>query len=71
MRKEIKREMGKLIRTSKVAEILGVSAQTVVNWSNSGTLKEFRRTPTGFRLYDEDEIKKLAERGAFMDEPKK
>lgn len=58
--------MAKFIRTSKVAEILGVAQITVIKWSDRGILKEHHRTPTGFRLYDEDEIKQLAERGAFM-----
>lgn len=42
-------------KIKEVAELFGVTNQTVVNWCNKGTLK-CMRTPSNYRLFDKDYI---------------
>lgn len=57
-----------LISIGQVAELFGVSRQTVRNWCSKDILKAVK-TPGGHRRFDEDEVNKL--RGIEESEDKK
>jgi hypothetical protein len=48
--------MSEKISIGIVAEILGVSIQTLRRWDNSGFLKSHRSGPMSYRYYTEDEV---------------
>ena len=52
--------------TKEVALKLGVTTQTVINWTNRGLIP-CQRTPGGHRRYDENEINKFSEQYLFTD----
>lgn len=46
-----------MLKIGEVAEIVGVSRSTIRTWTDRGLIKA-HLTPTGHRLYDEEEIEK-------------
>jgi len=48
----------KLLRPKEAAEALGVSTQSIVNWSHNGKIKVLR-TPGGHRRVPESEVDRL------------
>ncbi len=52
----------RLMSTSEVAEILGVSQATVKRWTDDGSLRCFR-SPGGHRKFQEQDIRDFASRG--------
>jgi len=53
------------ILTSTAAQILRVSESTVRLWERQGRLRA-RRTPTGVRVFDRNEVVRLAEQIAHQ-----
>lgn len=51
--------MGKLIRISQAAEMLGISISTLRRWDNEGKLKSVRINSKGNRRYNITNIEKL------------
>ena len=49
----------KFYTTGKAAEYLGVTRQTVINWSKTAKFKENYRTPGGHRLYTQEQLDQL------------
>lgn len=49
----------KFYTTGKAAEYLGVTRQTVINWSKTAKFKETYRTPGGHRLYTQEQLDQL------------
>ncbi len=43
------------------ADIVGVCEKTVRRWDESGKIKCHHRTSSGYRVYSEDEVKKVLE----------
>ena len=41
----------KYYRISEFADMIGVSASTLRNWEQQGTLLPHHKTPTGYRYY--------------------
>lgn len=50
--------MEKIYKPKNVAEILGVTAKTLINWDKSGKLKAYR-TPTDRRYYKQHQIDEI------------
>ncbi len=46
-------------RTSEVCTEVGISRATLFRWIREGILKKSRRDRRGWRLFTEDELKKL------------
>jgi len=46
-------------RTSEVCKETGISRATLFRWLKEGILKQSRRDRRGWRLFTEDELKKL------------
>jgi len=49
----------KLLKISQVADILGVSIQTLRRWDESGKLPSVRQGKTGYRYYDKNVIEEF------------
>ena len=49
----------KFFTTGKAAEYLGVTRQTIINWSKTGKFKETYRTPGNQRLYTKEQLDEL------------
>jgi excisionase family DNA binding protein len=50
------------LRTSKVAEILGVSQQTIYNWLKAEKIPEPQRNElTGWRLWSPENVERIRE----------
>ena len=49
----------KYYKITEAAKMLGVTRQTLINWSKTGRFKEHHRTPSGHRYYSEEQIKEL------------
>ena len=47
------------LRVKEAAEFLGVSPNTIRNWSREGKLKTFRNPINGYRLFRKADLKKL------------
>ena len=47
------------LRVKDAAEFLGVSPNTIRNWSREGKLKTFRNPINGYRLFRKTDLKKL------------
>lgn len=48
------------LKTGEVAELLGVTRQTVLNWLKRGTITEPERNPmTGYRLWTEKDVERV------------
>ncbi len=48
------------LKTSEVAELLGVTRQTVLNWLKKGAITEPDRNPlTGYRLWTEKDVERV------------
>ena len=47
------------LRVKEAAEFLGVSPNTIRNWSREGKLKTFRNPINGYRLFRKTDLKKL------------
>lgn len=50
--------MEKIYKPKNVAEILGVTTKTLINWDKSGKLKAYR-TPTDRRYYKQHQIDEI------------
>lgn len=62
--------MSKNIRCKQAGRILGVTGQTVRRWTNEGKLP-YRIAASGHRIFDEDEITKIAKAAnGEIDKPK-
>ena len=47
-------------KTAEVAELIGVTKQTVLNWLKQGLITEPERNPaTGYRLWTEKDIERV------------
>ena len=57
-----KRLPDRMIISTKVKTILGISARTLRDWDKKGILKPYMRTPGGTRLYREKDIIKFVEK---------
>jgi hypothetical protein len=60
--------MGRLLRTSDVAQMMGVSVESVRRFENKGFLRSIK-TPLGHRRFDELDVIELMSRGSLK-EPK-
>ena len=49
----------KYYRTSEVCSAVGISRATLFRWLREGLLEMHRRDRRGWRLYSDDDIKKL------------
>ena len=49
----------KFYTTGEAADYLGVTRQTVINWSKNAKFKETYRTPGGHRLYTQEQLDSL------------
>lgn len=49
------------LRISEAAKKIGVTRQTLINWSKKGTFVEHHTTPSGFRLYSEEQVQEFIE----------
>ena len=47
------------LRVKEAAEFLGVSPNTIRNWSREGKLKTFRNPINGYRLFRKTDLRKL------------
>ncbi len=47
--------------TKEFADIVGVSLKTVQTWDNKGLVKCHHRTPSGGRMYSDDEVRQVLE----------
>lgn len=46
-------------KVSEFAEKVGVTRQTLINWSKEGKFVEHHRTPSGHRFYSEEQLRQL------------
>lgn len=53
----------RLIRISEAADLVGVHADTLRRWDKSGAFRA-KRTPSGQRFYDRDELEQFVRTGA-------
>lgn len=53
----------KYLKTSEFAERVGVTRQTVINWSKTGKFKEHHKSPSGIRFYTEEQVEEIINRG--------
>ena len=44
---------------TEVAEKIGVATKTIVRWEKSGKIRKTKRDWRGWRVFDEDDVKKL------------
>ncbi len=51
--------MDKLLTIEEVAEIVGVSTNTIQRWEETGKVKKAKRDKRGRRVYGQDDIEKL------------
>lgn len=51
------------LTTGEVAEMLGVSGQTVRNWIRAGVLKGYRLNPSGRILIKQEDLEDAVEKG--------
>lgn len=51
------------LRTKDVAEIFGVTQNTIRSWENKGILIPAYKSPTGRRGYSEEQVNALLQRG--------
>lgn len=50
------------LRISQAAEFLGVSANTLRNWTRTGKVKSYRNPVNGYRLFKTKDLQGLLER---------
>ena len=50
------------LRVKDAAELLGVSPNTIRNWSREGKLKTFRNPINGYRLFRKSDLEMLLRR---------
>jgi excisionase family DNA binding protein len=48
-----------LMTIKQAAELIGVSAKTIVRWEKSGKVRRSKRDFRGWRVFDEKDLKKL------------
>lgn len=48
--------MNKRMTITEVAEIVGISAKTIVRWEKVGKVKKAKRDWRGWRIYDQDDL---------------
>jgi len=53
------------LTTTEVAEMLGVSSQTVRNWIDRGILKAYRLNPSGMLLIRQEDLDNAIEKGSY------
>lgn len=53
----------KYYKISEFAKIVGVTRQTLINWSKTGKFKEHHRTIGGHRFYSEEQVEELINKG--------
>jgi excisionase family DNA binding protein len=56
--------MKKLLRTSEVAQMMGISVESVRRFDNKGILSSIK-TPYGHRRFDEDDVLELMSKGSL------
>lgn len=56
--------MKKLLRTSEVAQMMGMSVESVRRFENKGILSSIK-TPYGHRRFDEDDVLELMSKGSL------
>lgn len=49
----------KLLQVKDAAELLGVSANTIRNWTKGGVLPELRHPVNGYRLFRQKDLLKV------------
>lgn len=49
----------KFYKIGEFAEKVGITRQTLINWSKTGKFKEHHKTPSGHRYYSEEQLKQL------------
>jgi DNA-binding transcriptional MerR regulator len=60
MRGIVKPRRVEYFKTAEVAELIGVTKQTVLNWLKQGLITEPERNPaTGYRLWTEKDIERV------------
>jgi len=60
-----------LYKVSEVADICGVSKETVRRWDKSGKLKSLREKETGYRYYDKEQLEMFDEAKLFFGDSQK
>lgn len=55
------------LSTTEVAELLGVSSQTVRNWIRAGVLKGYRLNPSGRMLVKQEDLQDAIEKGRLYE----
>lgn len=58
----LKREGDVFYTVQEFADIVGVSKKTVQLWDKSGKIKCHHRSPSGYRMYSNDEIQKVLQK---------
>lgn len=53
----VSNEEPRFLTVEEFAKRIGVHAQTVRAWDNEGKLKSHHKTPSGRRLYSEEQVK--------------
>ena len=56
---------------AQVADMLGVSKETVRRWDNSGKLPSTRNPMNNYRFYDKDKLRKFEELRLIFDDSKR
>ena len=52
---EVKRRM----TVTEVAELIGISAKTIMRWEKMGKIKKPKRDWRGWRVYDEQDLEQI------------
>ncbi len=48
--------MDKRMTITEVADLVGISAKTIVRWEKVGKVRKAKRDWRGWRIYDEDDL---------------
>ena len=49
-------EIKKRLTITEVAEIIGISAKTIMRWEKNGRIRKPKRDWRGWRVYDEQDV---------------